>query len=96
MKPLWKREVALPIALTAIALTLVASLAVFEHQTGLSASIRGNPVYGSLPTHSAASMPIMRRTASTSSVKSLMPNAQKRLRMRAIQHRAASRSSISR
>lgn len=96
---IWKREISMPMAVMAVALSVVASLAVFEQQTGLPASIRTNPVYGSLPVHSASTTsaaPVIRRTASTSSVKSLTKNAQRRLRMRARQHQAASRSSAAR
>jgi len=90
---IWKKQVSLPIAIVAIAVMIVGSLVAFEHQTGLSASIRSNPMYGSLPVHSAAPTAIIRRTANTSSVRTMTPNAKKRLRSRAKQHQAAQRSS---
>lgn len=89
----WKKDVGLPVIVAAVAVSIVASLLLFERVTGLSASVRGNPVYGTLPVHSAAPSQFIRRTASTSSMKSLTPNAQKRLRARARQHEAAQRSS---
>lgn len=92
----WKKQVSLPIAIAAIVVTIAGSMMAFEHQTGLSASIRSNPMYGSLPVHSAAPTAIIRRTAATSSVRALTTNAKKRLRMRAKQHNAAQRSSASR
>ncbi len=91
---IWKKQVSLPIAMVAVTLTIVGSLIAFEHQTGLSASLRGNPVYNSLPVHSAATTPVIRRTASASSVKTMTKKAQTRARARARGHAAASRSSV--
>jgi len=92
----WKQQVSLPVAAMVMAISVVTTLAVFEHQTGLPASIRSNPMYGSLPVHSAAPTPVIRRAASTSSISSKSPSALRRLRKRVINHRAASASSRTR
>ncbi len=87
----WKQQVSMPVAAMVMAISVVMTLAVFEGQTGLPASIRSTPVYGSLPVHSAATTPVIRRASSTSSVSSKSPNALRRLRKRVIQHRISAR-----
>lgn len=89
----WKQQVSLPVAAMVMAISVVTTLAAFEQRTGLPASIRSNPVYGSLPVHSAAPTPVIRRASSTSSISSKSPNALRRLRKRVINHRAAKTSS---
>lgn len=86
----WKRETSGPIAAIAISLSLVASMAAFEYETGLPASIRSNSVYGSLPVHGAAPLPVLRRTAASSSIP-MNPAIQKRLERRLAAHRASQR-----
>lgn len=88
----WKQQVSMPVAAMVMAVSVVTTLAVFETQTGLPASVRSNPVYGSLPVHTAAPTPVIRRAASTSSISSRSTNALRRLRKRVINHKAASAS----
>ena len=83
----WKQQVSIPVAAMVMAISIVTTLAVFEHQTGLPASIRSNPVYGSLPVHSAAPAPVIRKTAATSSISSRSPSALNRLRKRVVNQR---------
>ncbi len=92
----WKQQVSLPVAAMVMAISVVTTLAVFESQTGLPASIRSNPVYGSLPLHSAATTPVMRRAASTSSISSKSPSALNRLRKRMVNQRLSRTSSEAR
>ena len=91
---IWKQQVSMPVAAMAIAISIVTTLAAFEHQTGLPASIRSGSVYGAMPVHGAAATSakpaVIRRTSSTSSMKSLSESAKKRLRGRLIQRRTSS------
>jgi len=84
----WKREISSPMAAIAISLSLVASMAAYEYETGLPASIRMNPVYGSLPVHGAAPLPVIRKSGASSSIP-MNPSIQKRLQRRLAAHRAA-------